>query len=86
MKNERVHATLLAVVGGFVLYLAWQLLDKYRSGTQEMPDAVFIIAIIVFTLGGIGTIAYAWICYRNGNRAKTEEVNPDHSEKEESKE
>ena len=68
MRNEKVHATLLALVGGFVLYLAYQLLEKYLAGTKEMPDAVFIIAIVVFAIGGISTICYAWICYQRWKR------------------
>ena len=50
---------LLALVGGYLLYLAYQLFEKYRTGTKEMPDVVFILAIIVFLLGGIGIFCYA---------------------------
>ena len=75
MRNEKTHSALLGLVGGFVLILAYELLQKYLSGSDEMPGAVFIIAIAVFTLGGIGTIYYAWICYRNWKREEQEKQN-----------
>ena len=64
MKKESIHSMLLGLVGGYLLFLAWELLDKYRSGSGEMPDAVFIAAIALFTAGGIGVLIYAWIIYR----------------------
>ena len=64
MKDERIHSILLTLVGGYMLYLAYQLFGKYRSGTKEMPDAVFILAIIVFAAAGIGVWVYAWRIYR----------------------
>ena len=77
MKNEKVHSTLLALVGGYILYLAYQLFEKYRSGTGEMPDAVFIIAIIVFALGGLGTLYYAWSVYDKWKKAENAEKDED---------
>lgn len=64
MKNEKLHSSLLGLVGGYILILAWQLYEKYRDGTKEVPDAVFLAGIIVFTLGGIGTLIWAWKIYR----------------------
>jgi Na+-transporting NADH:ubiquinone oxidoreductase subunit NqrD len=64
VKNEKIHSTLLALVGGYLLFLAYQLFEKYRTGTKEMPDAVFILAIVVFSVAGIGVIIWAWKIYR----------------------
>ena len=64
MKNEKTHSILLTLVGGYMLYLAYQLFGKYRAGTKEMPDAVFILAILLFTAAGIGIWVYAWRIYR----------------------
>ena len=86
MRNEKVHATLLALVGGFVLYLAYQLLEKYLAGTKEMPDAVFIIAIVVFAIGRISTICYAWICYQRWKKNESEPENEAEKTDDESKE
>ena len=79
--NSGVHATLLAAVGGYILYLAWTLFEKYRDNAGEMPPALNIIAIVVFTLGGFGTLFYAWTVYRKGKKEKTEEDKEDNSNK-----
>ncbi len=71
--NPNVHAALLAAVGGYILYLAWTLFEKYRDGAGEMPPALNVIAIIVFTLGGLGTWFYAWTVYRKGKETEAEE-------------
>jgi len=70
--NSNVHATLLAAVGGYILYLAWMLLEKYLSNAGEMPPALNILAVIVLGAGGIGTIAYAWFVYRKGKKTEAE--------------
>ncbi|MBE5788111.1 MAG: hypothetical protein E7325_00435 [Clostridiales bacterium] len=70
--NPNIHATLLAAVGAYLLYLAWTLLDKYRSGANEMDPFWNIAAVIVFALGGLGTIWYAWTVYRKSRREEKE--------------
>ena len=72
MKNPRTHATLLSLVSGYLLYLAWLLLDKYRIGAQEMPPALNILAVAVFALGGLGTLVYASLIYRKARREEKE--------------
>ena len=74
MVNEKVHATLLALVGGYVLYLAYQLYGKFRSGTKEMPDAVFILAIAGFAAAGIAVLVFAWKTYRKAQKKAAEET------------
>ena len=69
---------LLALVGGYVLYLAYQLFEKYRTGTKEMPDVVFILAIVIFTTAGIGIFCFAWSIYRKaGKEDKDQSANPE---------
>lgn len=70
--NENVHAALLAAVGGYILYLAWMLLEKYREGAGEMPPALNIIAVVVLGAGGLGTLYYAWTVYQKGRKNKNE--------------
>ena len=74
MQNEKIHSIMLALVGGYLLYLAYQLFDKYRTGTEEMPGIVFILAIAVFAAGGIGTILWAWRIYRQQRTEKREKA------------
>ena len=75
-----VHSVLLAAVGGYLLYIAWQLFDKYRNQAGEMPPALNILAVIVMTLGGLGTLYYAWTVYRQARKKEdknTEENDQD---------
>ncbi len=76
--NPDIHSVLLAAVGGYLLYIAWQLFDKYRNRAGEMPPALNILAVIVMTLGGLGTLYYAWTVYRQGR--KTKDKNKDESD------
>ena len=43
--NTGVHSALLAAVGAYILYIAWVLLDKYRS-TGRAGNAVLRMAYI----------------------------------------
>ena len=75
--NTGVHSALLAAVGAYILYIAWILLDKYRSNAGEMPPTLNIIAIIVLGLGGLGTLYYAWHIYRLGKKQESEHGDED---------
>ena len=70
MKNEKTHSTLLALVGGYVLFLAYQIWENYRNGAGEMPDYMYIIVIVLLALGGLGAIYYAWMVYRKAVNAE----------------
>ena len=73
LKNDKIHAMFMGLGGGYLLYLAYQLLDKFRTGTGEMPDAVFILAITVFAAGGIGILIFALMLYRKSDRDNDQE-------------
>lgn len=73
MKNQNTHAMLLALVGGYVLYIAWQLLDGLLAGKDEMPQAAAIAAIAVFTVGGIGVLCYAWKLWKDAKKQDEKE-------------
>lgn len=73
-RNESVHALLLALVGGYVLYLAYQLFDKLRMGAEEMPLWLAVAAIVLFVLAGLGVLVYAWHIWQESKR---EAQNPD---------
>jgi len=72
MKNKNTHATLLVLVGGDILYIAYMLFDKMRSGAQEMPPALNIAAIAFFALAGLGVLLYAWKTWRKDDKADKE--------------
>ncbi len=72
MRNDNVHATLLALVGAYILYLAYQILENFRGGAQEMPDYLYVTVIAAMALGGIGTLYYAWTVYSRARKAEKE--------------
>ena len=37
-----------------------------------MPPVLNIIAIIVFAIGGLGTVYFAWTVYRKGKKEESE--------------
>jgi len=76
MKNQGTHAMLLALVGGYILYIAWHLLENLLSGVQDMPQAAAIAAIAVFGLGGIGVLIYAWKTWQS-TKKKDDEMDLD---------
>ena len=78
--NTGVHSALLAAVGAYILYIAWVLLDKYRSNAGEMPPALNIFAIVVLGLGGLGTLYYAWHIYRLGKKQESENRDEDNQD------
>ena len=82
MKNEKIHSMLLGLVGGYLLYLAWDLYEKYRDKAGEMAPALNIVFIIIFALGGLGTLYYAWVIYRK-DRKETEEKEQNEKQEEE---
>ena len=72
MKNEKIHSSLLGIVGGYLLYLAWQLFDTLRKGESTMAPGLQIAFIVLFVLAGAGILVYAW---RDWEKQKKEEAN-----------
>jgi len=73
MKNQSIHATLLALVGGYILYLAYQIFDALRLGKDEMPFALAVAAVVFFVLAGLGVLFYAWKVWQASRREEKEE-------------
>ncbi|MBQ6716200.1 MAG: hypothetical protein IJN21_06740 [Clostridia bacterium] len=66
--NKSVHSMLLALVGAYVIYLGGSILQKALSGAEEMPMWAAIVAFVVFLIGGISVLAYAWKIWRDEKR------------------
>lgn len=79
MKNKNTHAMLLTLVGGYILYIAYHLLENLLAGADDMPQGAAIAAIAVFAVAGIAVLLYAWKCWKE---AKAEEKNAQNEEEE----
>ena len=80
MKNKNTHAMLLTLVGGYILYIAYHLLENLLSGVNDMPQGAAVAAIVVFAVAGIAVLLYAWRCWKEAK----EEAKNAHNEEEES--
>jgi len=70
MKNQSIHAMLLALVGGYMLFIAWHLVENVQSGSRDMPLWAAIAAIAVFALAGVGVLVYAFLIWRKAEQEK----------------
>lgn len=52
--RKRNSYYLTTIVGGYLVYLAWQLLDFHPDGT--LPTAVRWVAVVVFALFGAAMV------------------------------
>ncbi len=68
MKNQSVHATMLMLVGGYVLYIAYQIFNGLRLGKDEMPFWLGVAAVVFFVLAGLGVLFYAWKVWQDSRR------------------
>ena len=70
VKNDKIHSSLLTLVGGYLLYIAYHLLENMRKGSADMSRAMFTVLIAAFAGMGIGVLFYAWKIWR---RSKADE-------------
>lgn len=57
----------MAIAGGYVLYLAYELLKSLiDNAPTTMPRVVQILAIIFFVAAGISLLVFAWKIWKKG--------------------
>ncbi len=71
--NERTHASLLALAGGYIIYLAYEILRDHLNGEGGMSDAIAILSVTVLFLGGLGALYYAWRVYRQSKKPEEQQ-------------
>lgn len=65
MKTQnRSRATLLAVIGGYVIYLAYGLLRDLFAGENTMAEWACILFAVILGGGGAAVLVLAWKTYR----------------------
>ena len=76
--NEKTRSGLLALAGGYVLYLAWEMFADLRDGKTDMGPGMAYAFIALFAVAGIAVITYAArIWYRSRKAGENDEPERD---------
>ena len=68
-NNRNGRASLMAIAGVYVLYLAYELLKSMINGEETtMSTPVLILCITFLTLAGIAVLVYAVILWKNAKK------------------
>ena len=62
--QNRNRAMLLAVVGGYVIYLAYEIMRDELAGKSTMAMWVCILFTVLMGAAGIAVLLLAWKIYR----------------------
>ena len=69
MNQNSNRSMLFGVVGGYLVYLAYDLLkDLIENGETSMPMWLQILVVILFTGIGLTLLVYAWIFWKKGRQ------------------
>ena len=74
MNPNSNRSMLMGVVGGYLVYLAYELGRDYINDVPtQMPKALTILVVILF--GGIGAalLVFAWKLWKKGREGKEED-------------
>ena len=74
--QNRTRATFLAVIGGYVIYLAYGLLRDLFAGENTMAEWACILFSVILGGGGIAVLVLAWTIFRA--KEPEEEQETDH--------
>lgn len=67
MNQNTGRSSLIAIAGGYVLYLAYELLKSLiDNAPTTMPRVVQILAIVFFAAAGISLLVFAWKIWKKG--------------------
>jgi flagellar basal body-associated protein FliL len=58
-KANNTHVTMLVVVGGYVLYMAYRMVKNTLSGESSMSMTTTVILAVVMGLVGLAVLAYS---------------------------
>ena len=72
MNRAKNRSYLMGVVGGYVLYLAYQLFRDRNDPDTTMALWVRILFMAFFAIAGIGLMIYAWKIWKAADRAERE--------------
>ena len=69
-KNTSAHAAMLLVIGGYLVYLAYQMVRDTMSGVSSMSMTTTVILAGIMALCGLGVMGYSFLCWYAGMKEK----------------
>ena len=79
LNRDKTRSSLLGIVAGYLLYLAYQLFQGRDEPDTAMTPFARYAFIALFVIAGIALIAYAWREWKRSG--KEEEKTPSDEEK-----
>ena len=80
MNGEKTRSCLMGIVGGYLIYTAWQLYQGRNDPDTTMTIGIMILFMALFVIAGIALMVYAVLLWKKGmtedkeeKRAKEEE-------------
>jgi len=67
-QGNSTHATLIAVIGGYLIYMAYEMVQNTLNGRSTMSMTTTVITAVIMALAGLGTIGYAVYLWRAGSK------------------
>lgn len=71
MNSYNGRSSLMALVGGYLLYTAYEIYDGMK--TSSMAPGLSIFFIILFVVAGLGVLVFAWTIWKRGKEGKDQE-------------
>ena len=69
------HATIMAAAGGYVVYMAYQMVQNTLSGNSTMSLTTTYIVGGLMALGGLAVIGYGVLIWISWNRKTKQDDN-----------
>ena len=63
----------MGIVGGYLIYTAWQLFQGRNDPETTMTIGVMILFMVLFVIAGVGLMVYAVILWKKGMAEDKEE-------------
>ena len=71
--DDKNRASLFAVISGYLLYMAWDVLRDTANGVSSMSVEASVACAAFLALGGLGTLAWTIRLWRRSKEQKEPE-------------
>lgn len=72
-RDDKNRASLFAVISGYLLYMAWEVLRDTANGVSSMSVEASVACAAFLALGGLGTLAWTIRLWRRSKEQKEPE-------------